>query len=100
MHVQGVPLHRGATSGVLGHAISTEAPGIADRLRGGVATAETLQQRRERYDAIIAARDSGKTFAEIGEMFDPPLTRQRVHTIVRSGPPRANGRPPRRKEEG
>lgn len=37
------------------------------------------------------ARDEGKTNAEIGRAFG--LTRQRVNTILKQGPPRPNGRP-------
>jgi hypothetical protein len=43
---------------------------------------------------MVAMRDRGLTFEEIGEALEPPLTKQRVEAIFRGGPPKAIGRPP------
>jgi hypothetical protein len=54
------------------------------------------EERIARFERIRASRDDGKSLTEIGELFDPPLTKQRVASILRSGPPKPIG-PPRRK---
>jgi hypothetical protein len=56
---------------------------------------ETLDARRERYERICSLRDSGFTLEEVGAYFDPPLSKQRVATILARGEPRDPGRPRR-----
>jgi DNA-binding CsgD family transcriptional regulator len=57
---------------------------------------QTLTERKRRYEAIRRERALGKTNAEIGRIFG--LTRQRVNTILRNGPPRPNGRPSKQQQ--
>jgi hypothetical protein len=56
-----------------------------------------LAERQARYELILAARESGMTLEAIGGLFDPPLTKQRIQSILRAGSPRSQsgGRPRR-----
>lgn len=49
-----------------------------------------------RYERMTTLSDSGVAMAAIGQMEDPPLTKQRVKQIL-AAPPKRNGRP--RKED-
>lgn len=53
---------------------------------------DTLEERRARYERIVAMRGNGMTLEAIGASFDPPLTKQRVRQILEREPQR-NGRP-------
>jgi len=53
---------------------------------------DTLEERRARYERIVAMRANGMTLTAIGAEFDPPLKKQRVLQIL-SHEPQRNGRP-------
>ena len=63
-------------------------------------TATALDERRARYERIVAMRDNGMTLDAIGASFEPPLTKQRVKQILQKEPRRV-GRPhsPHRKTD-
>jgi hypothetical protein len=61
-------------------------------------TVAPYEERLARYNRIMDLRESTDppmSYERIGEQLDPPLTKQRVQTIIRRGQPRPNGRPPK-----
>jgi hypothetical protein len=55
-------------------------------------TNTVLDERRARYERIVAMRDQNMTLEAIGASFDPPLSKQRVLQILAKAPRRV-GRP-------
>ena len=54
----------------------------------------TLEDAIDRYRRLLAAREEGRSYEEIGAREAPPLTKQRVASILRHGEPvRRGGRP-------
>ena len=55
---------------------------------------DPLDVRIRRYARIVELRaDPSLTLDDIGQRFDPPLTRQRVQQILDAGMPKRPGRP-------
>lgn len=56
----------------------------------------SFEWRQHRYDRMVALREEGMTLGDIGRAMDPPLTKQRVQSILQQGRPTRPGGRPRR----